>query len=156
LILLKKELATISHYLKVQEIRYGHMFDYNEKVSPECSDYLIPRLSLQPLFENIFFHAFEDGQGIIELTIEDKSDLLELTLSDNGKGMSEQTALNLLNEQSPKDKVRGIGVFNVDQRLKLHFGSEYGLTIESKPKSGTTFKIRWPKRRMSNDQSHGS
>nr|WP_246869663.1 histidine kinase [Priestia megaterium] len=148
LIPLKKELATISHYLKVQEIRYGHMFEYNEKVSPECSDYLIPRLSLQPLFENIFFHAFEDGQGIIELTIECKSDLLELTLSDNGKGMSEQTALNLLNEQSPKDKVRGIGVFNVDQRLKLHFGSEYGLTIESKPKSGTTFKIRWPKRRL--------
>jgi two-component system, sensor histidine kinase YesM len=148
LISLKKELDTIRHYLKVQEIRYGHMFDYHERVSPECLEFLIPRLSLQPLFENIFFHAFEDGQGIIELTIEDKSDLLELTLSDNGKGMSEKTALNLLNDHSSNEKARGIGVYNVDQRLKLHFGSEYGLTIESEPKCGTTFKMRWPKRRL--------
>jgi two-component system sensor histidine kinase YesM len=156
LISLKKELDTIRHYLKVQEIRYGHMFDYHEKVSPECLEFLIPRLSLQPLFENIFFHAFEDGQGIIELTLEDQSDFLELTLSDNGKGMNEQTALNLLNTHSSNNKARGIGVFNVDQRLKLHFGSEYGLTIESEPKRGTTFKMRWPKRRMNNDQSHSS
>ncbi len=156
LISLKKELDTISHYLKVQEIRYGHMFEYHEKVSPECSDYLIPRLSLQPIFENIFFHAFEDGKGIIELTIEDKSDYLELTLSDNGKGMSEQTALNLLNDHSTNDKTRGIGVYNVDQRLKLHFGNQYGLIIESKPKDGTTIKMRWPKRRITNDQSHSS
>lgn len=156
LISLKKELDTISHYLKVQEIRYGHMFEYHEKVSPECSDYLIPRLSLQPLFENIFFHAFEDGKGIIELTIEDKLDYLELTLSDNGKGMSEQTALSLLNDHSTNDKARGIGVYNVDQRLKLHFGNQYGLIIESKPKDGTTIKMRWPKRRVTNDQSHPS
>lgn len=149
LIPLKKELDTIRHYLKVQEIRFGHMFDYLEKVNPESLDYLIPRLSLQPLFENIFFHAFEDGQGKIKLTIADHSDFLELFLSDNGKGMSEQTALNLLKNHSTKDKVRGIGVFNVDQRLKLHFGSEYGLIIESSPKAGTTIKIRWPKRRMS-------
>ncbi|PEQ93299.1 two-component sensor histidine kinase [Bacillus sp. AFS006103] len=154
LISLKKELDTISHYLKVQEIRYGHMFDYHERVSPECLEFLIPRLSLQPLFENIFFHAFEDGKGIIELSIEDQSDFLELTLSDNGKGMNEQTALNLLNDHSSNEKARGIGVYNVDQRLKLHFGSEYGLTIESEPKCGTTFKMRWPKRRMNNDQSH--
>ncbi|MEH7073128.1 histidine kinase [Neobacillus drentensis] len=154
LIPLKKELATIGHYLKVQEIRYGHMFDYQEKVNPACLDYLIPRLSLQPLFENIFFHAFEDGRGKIELIIEDYSDFLELFLSDNGKGMSEQTAQNLLKEHLPNDKARGIGVFNVDQRLKLHFGNEFGLIVESTPGNGTTIKIRWPKRRMTNDQSH--
>jgi len=148
LIPLKKELDTIRHYLKVQEIRFGHMFDYQEKVNPECLDYLIPRLSLQPLFENIFFHAFEDGQGKIELTLVDHADFLELVLSDNGKGMSEQTALNLLNKHSPNEKARGIGVFNVDQRLKLHFGNEYGLIVESSPKAGTTIKMRWPKRRM--------
>ncbi|WP_144555836.1 sensor histidine kinase [Bacillus sp. X1(2014)] len=148
LIPLKKELDTIRHYLKVQEIRFGHMFDYLEKVNPECLDYLIPRLSLQPLFENIFFHAFEDGQGKIELTIANHSDFLELVVCDNGKGMSKQTALNLLNDHSTNDKVRGIGVFNVDQRLKLHFGNEYGLIIESSPKAGTTIKMRWPKRGM--------
>ncbi|MEH7305660.1 sensor histidine kinase [Neobacillus drentensis] len=156
LIPLKKELDTIRHYLKVQEIRFGHMFDYHEQVSADCTDYLIPRLSLQPLFENIFFHAFEDGKGVMELTIEDRSDYLELTLSDNGKGMSEQTALDLLKDHLPNDKARGIGVYNVDQRLKLHFGNQYGLIIESKLKQGTTIKMHWPKRRMTNDQSHSS
>ncbi|CRK82314.1 histidine kinase [Neobacillus massiliamazoniensis] len=153
LIPLKKELTTISHYLKVQEIRYGHMFEYQETIGPECTDYLIPRLSLQPLFENIFFHAFEDGKGKISLTVEDREDFLELTLCDNGKGMSENTAQNLLVLHLPNEKTRGIGVFNVDQRLKLHFGNEFGLTIVSKLQQGTTIKMRWPKRRSSNDKS---
>ncbi|USK35860.1 sensor histidine kinase [Bacillus sp. F19] len=154
LIPLKKELDTIQHFLKVQEIRYGHTFDYEEMVRPECSEYLVPRLSLQPLFENIFFHAFDDGRGKIQLTVEDKSDFILLTLIDNGKGMNEENALNLLKAQLPNEKARGIGVNNVDQRLKLHFGNEYGLTIESKQGIGTTLKMRWPKRRQTNDQSH--
>ncbi len=151
LIPLKKELYTIRHYLKIQEIRYGHMFEYEEIVSQEDMDFLIPRLSLQPLFENIFFHAFEDGRGSITLTIEDKADALELTLIDNGKGMLEETAANLLKPHQPNEKSRGIGVFNVDQRLKLHFGHEYGLQIRSELKKGTTIKMRWPKRSASND-----
>lgn len=154
LIPLKKELDTIQHFLKVQEIRYGHTFEYEEMVRPECSEYLVPRLSLQPLFENIFFHAFDDGRGKIQLTVEDKSDFILLTLIDNGKGMNEENALNLLKAQLPNEKARGIGVNNVDQRVKLHFGNEYGLTIESKQGIGTTLKMRWPKRRQTNDQSH--
>lgn len=156
LIPLKKELSTIKHYLKVQEIRFGHMFDYEETVSPEAMNYLIPRLSLQPLFENIFFHAFEDGNGMIKLTVEDKSDVLELTLSDNGKGMTADKASMLLQSHETKPKSRGIGVYNVDQRLKLHFGSEYGLEIVSELKEGTTIIMRWPKRSASYDQSNSS
>ncbi|WP_286232232.1 sensor histidine kinase [Neobacillus mesonae] len=156
LIPLKKELSTIKHYLKVQEIRFGHMFDYEETVSPEAMHYLIPRLSLQPLFENIFFHAFEDGNGMIKLTVEDKSDVLELTLSDNGKGMTAEKASMLLQPHETKEKSRGIGVYNVDQRLKLHFGSEYGLKIISELMKGTTIIMRWPKRSASYDQSNSS
>jgi len=147
LIPVKKELQTIKHYLKVQEVRYGHTFEYLEAVDSECLDYLIPRMTLQPLFENIFFHAFEDGQGKIELVINAKPDHLELLLTDNGKGMNEETATKLLAPAHPDDKGRGIGVYNVDQRIKLHFGMEYGLSIESVVGMKTIFRITWPKRR---------
>ncbi|MGJ7911908.1 sensor histidine kinase [Neobacillus sp. LXY-1] len=154
LVPLRKELKTISHYLKVQEIRYGHMFSYEENVSPECVEFLIPRLSLQPLFENIFFHAFEDGKGRITLAIEEKSEILELTLVDNGKGMSEETARSLLRPHPVNEKGHGIGVYNVDQRLKLHFGNEYGLRINTTPGQGTIIIMCWPKRSASNDKSN--
>jgi two-component system sensor histidine kinase YesM len=154
LIPLKKELETIRHYLKVQEIRYGHMFEYKQTVPDECVEYLIPRLSLQPLFENIFFHAFEDGKGIISLTVKNQKEVLELTLSDNGKGMNGETAEDLLKPHTPNDKGHGIGVYNVDIRLKLHFGTEYGLLIKSAQGQGTTIVMRWPKRRSDHDQSH--
>ncbi|GHH99551.1 sensor histidine kinase [Neobacillus kokaensis] len=156
LIPLRKELNTIKHYLKVQEIRYGHMFQYEETVSPEAMNYLIPRLSLQPLFENIFFHAFEDGNGMIKLTVEDKADAFELSLSDNGKGMTADQASIMLQPHESNEKSRGIGVYNVDQRLKLHFGNEYGLKIVSELKKGTTIIMCWPKRSVSYDQSNSS
>ncbi|WP_256988806.1 sensor histidine kinase [Bacillus sp. EB106-08-02-XG196] len=147
LIPLKKELQTIKHYLKVQEIRYGQTFEYIEMIHPECLDCLIPRMTLQPLFENIFFHAFEDGQGRIELEITVKPEYLKLSLTDNGKGMNEETIEKLLNPKHQGVNGRGIGVYNVDQRVRLHFGYEYGLSIESVVGRDTIFSIKWPKRR---------
>ncbi|MEC1524531.1 histidine kinase [Neobacillus niacini] len=146
LIPLKKELKTIQHYLKVQEIRYGQTFEYIETIHPECLDYLIPRMSLQPLFENIFFHAFEDGRGRIELEVTAQPGYLELTLTDNGKGMNKETMDKLLDPNHQGVNGRGIGVYNVDQRIRLHFGNEYGLSIESVAGMKSSFRIKWPKR----------
>ncbi|MFD0829749.1 sensor histidine kinase [Neobacillus sp. M.A.Huq-85] len=147
LIPLKKELQTIQHYLKVQEVRFGHTFEYVETLQENCLECLIPRMTLQPLFENIFFHAFEDGQGRIELNVEEKNDYIELTLEDNGKGMNEGTIRKLLEPRQHDEGGKGIGVYNVDQRIKLHFGTEYGLSIESVVGLKTIFRMRWPRRR---------
>ncbi|MDQ0198706.1 sensor histidine kinase [Neobacillus ginsengisoli] len=147
LIPLRKELQTIKHYLKVQEVRYGHTFEYIERIQSECLDYLIPRMTLQPLFENIFFHAFEDGQGRIELVVTAEPEYLELTLADDGKGMNDETIKKLLDPNYLDEKGKGIGVYNVDQRVKLHFGTKYGLSIESIVGMKTIFRMRWPKRR---------
>ncbi|MBI0577406.1 sensor histidine kinase [Neobacillus cucumis] len=147
LIPLKKELQTIQHYLKVQEVRFGHTFEYVETLQENCLECLIPRMTLQPLFENIFFHAFEDGQGRIELNVEEKDDYIELTLEDNGKGMNEGTIRKLLEPRQHDEGGKGIGVYNVDQRIKLHFGTEYGLSIESVVGLKTIFRMRWPRRR---------
>ncbi|KMY48785.1 hypothetical protein AC625_04045 [Peribacillus loiseleuriae] len=147
LIPIKQELQTIKHYLKVQEIRYGQTFEYIEDVHLECLDYLIPRMTLQPLFENTFFHAFEDGRGTIELVVMAKPEHLEIILTDNGKGMNQEIIEKLLIPKHQNDKGRGIGVYNVDQRVRLHFGMEYGLSIESVIGVKTIFTIKLPKRR---------
>lgn len=147
LIPIKQELQTIKHYLKVQEIRYGQTFEYIEDVHLECLDYLIPRMTLQPLFENTFFHAFEDGRGTIELVVMAKPEHLEIILTDNGKGMNQEIIEKLLTPKHQNDKGRGIGVYNVDQRVRLHFGMEYGLSIESVIGVKTIFTIKLPKRR---------
>ncbi|WP_442601298.1 sensor histidine kinase [Paenibacillus sp. KN14-4R] len=144
---LEKELGVIDHFLKIQEIRYGHVFTYSidaDEVNIEQVN--IPRMTLQPLIENIFFHGFEDGQGNIQLRIEkDRGDVLIL-LMDNGKGMDESKLSKLLEPSESSKQKRRIGMFNVDQRIKLHFGTEYGLFVTSTVGVGTTITIRLPGR----------
>lgn len=80
------------------------------------------------------------------MTIAEQGNDLVLTLSDDGKGMSEERRLALLGEAPERRKKRGIGVYNVDQKFKLHFGPEYGLTVHSEPERGTDMMLRWPTR----------
>lgn len=151
LITLGRELRMIEHFLKIQEIRYGDVFRYELHCEEALKQYLIPRMTLQPLFENIFFHGFTDGIGLIELGIrEDKEELL-LTLKDNGAGISAEK-LERLFIPGPKRRGRGgLGVQNADQKFKLHFGPEYGLEVHSTKGEGTTIIIRWPKREERSD-----
>lgn len=153
LVPISKEMELIDHFLQIQQVRYEGEFIYESEIAPSALAAVIPRMSLQPLFENIFFYAFEDGYGTIILRLVDTGSELRLTLSDNGKGMSEECRISLL--QAPKDhnQRHGLGMYNVDQKFKLHFGSEYGLSIESQLGSGTTIAIRWPKKEdESNDR----
>ncbi|WP_257347128.1 sensor histidine kinase [Pseudalkalibacillus decolorationis] len=145
LIPLEKELNIIEHFLKVQEIRYGKSFDYNLNCDSDCEKFLIPRMSLQPLFENIFFHGFEDGCGAIELSISCEDDLLHLILKDDGKGIKTSKLPILLDELQPKKGKGGIGLYNIHQKFKLHFGHMYGLSLDSERGRGTTIHICWPK-----------
>ncbi|WII39447.1 cache domain-containing sensor histidine kinase [Paenibacillus thiaminolyticus] len=154
LVTVRRELTVIDHFLEIQRLRYEHEFRYETDIDTSLLDYVMPRMTLQPLFENIFFHAFEDGRGVIRLTIAVQGNDLVLTLSDDGKGMSEERRLALLGEASDRRKKRGIGVYNVDRKFKLHFGPEYGLTVHSEPGRGTDMMLRWPTRQEGN--LHGS
>ncbi|CAH8769884.1 sensor histidine kinase [Paenibacillus dendritiformis] len=150
LVAVRRELTVIGHFLEIQRLRYEHEFRYETDIDASLLDYVMPRMTLQPLFENIFFHAFEDGRGVIRLAIAEQGDDLVLTLSDDGKGMSEERRLALLGEAPDRRKKRGIGVYNVDRKFKLHFGPEYGLTVSSEPGRGTDMVLRWPKRQEEN------
>ncbi|MDK8183200.1 sensor histidine kinase [Paenibacillus sp. UMB4589-SE434] len=146
LVTLEQELTIIDHFLHIQRARYEYEFGYEERVDKQLLHYMLPRMSLQPLFENIFFHGFEDGQGLITLVLKEEGKELVLILQDDGKGIGESTLLRLKERAGEQADGRGLGVANVDQRFKLHFGPAYGLTIESAAGSGTTIIIRWPKR----------
>lgn len=147
LVTLEQELGIIDHFLHIQRIRYEHEFMYELHMDDSLKSYLIPRMSLQPLFENIFFHAFEDGCGTIRVAVEEEGDHLILRLSDNGKGMREENRRLLLSGGTFKSaRGRGLGVNNVDQKFKLHFGQIYGLSIQSELGQGTVITIRWPKK----------
>ncbi|MCM3494896.1 sensor histidine kinase [Paenibacillus lactis] len=151
LVTLRRELRMIEHFLKVQEIRYGEVFRYRLKCDDSLLPYLIPRMTLQPLFENIFFHAFTDGEGEIDMSIRMDGDDLVLMLRDNGAGMKEEQLARLFSPEVKRKGRGGLGVRNADQKFKLHFGPLYGLTVYSVKGEGTTITIRWPKKEESDD-----
>lgn len=148
LIPLESELNILNHYLKVQEIRYGAVFTYKLECEEQLKRYLIPRMSLQPLLENTFFHGFEDGKGEIQLTVREEGNHLLLILSDNGAGIPANKLERLLLHGAEKRQGRGgLGMQNVNQKFKLHFGPQFGLTVQSAYGSGTTIIIEWPKKK---------
>ncbi|EBD8094827.1 sensor histidine kinase, partial [Salmonella enterica] len=145
LITLGRELRMIEHFLKIQEIRYGNVFSYELSCEDSLKQYLIPRMTLQPLFENIFFHGFTDGTGTIKLDVIVEKDELLLTLRDDGAGMTKEKRERLLLPDPNRRGRGGLGVQNADQKFKLHFGPQYGLTVHSTKGEGTAIVIHWPK-----------
>lgn len=145
LVTLKKELATIQHYLSIQKIRYGPVFQFHLSFDERLSHYLIPRMTLQPLIENSFFHGFDDGHGAIGLEIFADGEELVLILTDDGNGIEEDKLRTIPSPNPPGTGRGGLGCFNVDQKFKLHFGGIYGMKIESVLNQGVTITIRWPK-----------
>ncbi|OCT11219.1 two-component sensor histidine kinase [Paenibacillus pectinilyticus] len=155
LIPIGRELRMIEHFLKIQEVRYGPEFNYELTCDESLKQYLIPRMTLQPLFENIFFHGFEDGKGEIRLTVREKGNLLQLTLSDNGAGIPADKLKRLLLPNETERKGRGgLGVQNADQKFKLHFGMQYGLQVQSVQGEGTTIIVAWPKKEERPNGNH--
>lgn len=152
LVTVGRELRMIEHFLKIQEIRYGDVFRYKLDCEQSLRQYVIPRMTLQPLFENIFFHAFVDGNGEIHMKITEKQGDLLLTLQDNGAGITEEKLAKLFLPDEKRSGRGGLGVRNADQKFKLHFGPIYGLSVHSVKGEGTIITIRWPKREESSDE----
>ncbi|MGG4441712.1 cache domain-containing sensor histidine kinase [Brevibacillus fortis] len=156
LVPLEKELQTVEHFLEIQKLRYGHVFQYDQTGVEDCSRYLIPRMTLQPLLENIFFHAFEDGHGTIRISVSEKEGLVTLLLQDDGAGIVPERLAKLLDPDLERSSKRGLGVYNVDQKFKLHFRMEHGMKISSVRGEGTTIQITWPKREEIPDEHQGN
>jgi two-component system LytT family sensor kinase len=135
---LGEELDFITDYLSIEVIRFGEKLRFEKDVDPATLDRLVPSMLLQPLIENSVKHGLSskvDG-GMVRFRSSLKDGRLRLLVEDDGVGISE-AKLATLREQ-------GIGVTNVDERLKVLFGSDYKMWIDSKPGQGTRIEIEIP------------
>ena len=147
IITVKDEVEHVRNYLMIQNMRFKNRFEYSIDVDEEVLSYSSLKLMLQPLVENAIYHGMEfmDGDGEIEVKVFKEDDSLYFTITDNGLGMSEDMVEALLSKDFvPSKKGSGIGVKNVNERIKLYFGNEYGLKVESEPDEGTKITIHLP------------
>lgn len=147
-ITLGEEVSLLDSYVDIQLIRYTEVFQVVNNIPMDLYKYTITKFTLQPIVENSIFHGIEPkgALGLITLNAKrDGSDLL-ITVRDDGVGMTPEELAKLKNSvRNPNPSgLSGIGVANVDSRLKLVYGEEYGLTIKSEKGMYTTVTIRIP------------
>ena len=145
LIPIAKEIEHAESYLQIQKYRYKNRFTYSFHVDPDCLTYLCNKITLQPIIENAINHGLDllVDEGCIDVYVCQDGDDIVLRVQDNGVGMSQKQIESIM-QHGPKDRT-GIGIRNVNDRLQIYFGKEYGLHITSKLDVGTCVEIRMPK-----------
>lgn len=147
IISVRDELQHAKSYMNIQRIRYKDAFSVTFDVDPELEEYCAVKLTLQPILENSINYGVDpmDDCGEIFIRVKKEEDILVLSVEDNGIGMSEEEVSLLLTDSNRKRKHgSGVGLVNINNRLQILFGKEYGLFIESEPDEGTRVSIRIP------------
>ncbi len=150
---LANEIEHIRSYLKIQKTRYQDKLQYAIHVDPEVSHTNVLKIVLQPIVENAIYHGIKErrGPGFIQISAYKERDVLILQVEDNGKGMSPEKLKRLqgdlekamgINEN--EEALSGYGIVNVQARLHLHFGTPFGLRIESQEGIGTKVLVVHP------------
>ena len=131
--------------MRIQKFRYKNQFTYHFDVDEECLGYLCNKIILQPIIENAIYHGInrmvDEGEILIEVH-QDQDDII-LAVEDNGVGMTEEQCQEIMKKE--RGDRTGIGIKNVNDRIKIYFGEEYGLSITSELDEGTRVTIRMPK-----------
>lgn len=145
LIPIAKEVEHAESYLKIEKFRYKNQFTYSFDVQEECLTYLCNKITLQPIIENAIYHGVNRmiDEGEIKISIYMEAQEIIFKIEDNGVGMSEEKCREILKKEP--DSTTGIGIKNVNDRIKIYFGDEYGLSITSELDEGTCVEIRMPK-----------
>lgn len=145
LIPIEKEVEHARSYLKIQNYRYKNQFTYSFEVEEECLPYYCNKITLQPLIENAIYHGInrmiDEGEIVVRIYAEGEQVIFEV--EDNGVGMTPEQCAQILHRE-PGDKF-GIGIKNVNDRIRIYFGEQYGLSIESELDEGTKIVINMPK-----------
>lgn len=146
---LEEEMKYIDDYMTIQKIRFQDKIHYSVQIDPEAKSCLVPKLILQPLVENAMIHGIEKkiGNGYLFINANIKNDKLIIQVLDNGVGMDEDT-LAMLSEGRYENPVgkngTGNGILNVQNRIRLLFGEDNGMKIESNSNVGTLFELTIP------------
>ncbi len=145
---IKEEEKHISSYLQIQEMRYRDILEYDIQLDQVIYKYQILKLTLQPVVENALYHGikYKRAKGCIHIHGEKEGDIIRLTVRDDGVGMDEDE-LEQLRQQIEKpcqETEKGFGLANVNGRIHMYFGPEYGMKIQSQKGKGTTVEIVIP------------
>jgi two-component system sensor histidine kinase YesM len=149
LVSLRKELKLVEDYIRIQQYRFGNRFSFRNEVVDGCMDCMIPKLTIQPLVENAVVHGLEylEQGGKIRLVASVVGNFLTLYVIDNGRGIDAKRLAELqqlLRAGTESNHHASVGIHNVHERLRLHFGPEFGLGITANELGGVTVAIQLP------------
>lgn len=152
-ITIEEEESYIRSYLEIQQFRYQDILEYEILIDPDIHSYTILKLTLQPLVENALYHGIKGkrGKGKISVKGSMENEMIYLEVEDNGKGMTREE-LNFVRKRV-KGHIEeashgGFGLSNVDERIRLNYGLEYGLDLQSIEGEGTRVSICLPIHRV--------
>lgn len=147
-IALQEELELVQDYVIIQQFRYGESFRVEYHIPEALFACKIIKFTLQPLIENAIFHGLEPkaGAGLIEVSAREEAENIIITIKDNGIGMEPSQIENIFfgKVQENKESLNGLGVCNVNERIKLVYGERYGITITSEPGEYTRVELLLP------------
>ncbi|WP_218010872.1 sensor histidine kinase [Herbidospora mongoliensis] len=143
---LAEELRSIDRYLTLERARFGDQLQVTLRIAPEVLAVAVPFLCIQPLVENAVRHGLESKPGVGRITIiaEDAGAECSITVEDDGLGMDPEHLRKVL---AGEERATGVGLANVDERLRQVYGDEFGLVVETGKGAGTKVAMRMPKYR---------
>lgn len=152
----RENLSYTEQYMYIEKIRYGDKLLFLSEIPESMMDYYMPKLIIQPLLENSIVHGISEllGKGMIGLFGREEEDAITFTVKDNGKGIP-QNVIDLIESRQSSQEAEeqfsreSIGLQNIQSRIQLMYGKEYGLTIKNIPAGGSSVTIRLPK--LTND-----
>ena len=144
-ITISDKLKHAESYLIIQSYRYKNQFTYSFDVDKSVLGYMCNKITIQPFIENAIYHGLDRmvDEGEIKIIVRRQGKDIVIIVKDNGLGMTQEQCQTIL--QKDRSDSKGIGVKNVNDRLKIYFGEEYGITIDSELDVGTTVTIKIPK-----------
>ncbi|WP_194231788.1 cache domain-containing sensor histidine kinase [Paenibacillus donghaensis] len=142
LIPVSSEIEQSGAYLAIQKVKYGHRLEVTFDIDVNIWPYETIKLILQPFIENVLKHAWSGDRIHIRIAARLEKDMIVYSIIDDGMGMRPSRIQEILNPSSESET--GYGIRNIDQRIKLQYGEQYGVAIVSRPGIGTTVQIKIP------------
>lgn len=146
IITISEEISGVKDYLAIQKIRYSDVFDYEISMQEETLESDILKLTTQPLVENAIYHGLKTkgsmGKIVIQGYIENET--IYIKVVDDGVGIPPENLKKLLASKNRENNGNYFGLSNVDERIKLYFGQQYGLSIQSQLGKGTEVTVTLP------------
>lgn len=143
---IEEEMDFIRNYVALLELRYFNTFEVTYEVEEEVLHYQTLKFIVQPFVENAIFHGFTDESHFyrLQVSVRRYEQGVRFTIQDNGVGMSQEQIDRLMHINKGKQGMNSIGVRNVIDRIQLHFGTQYGVKMDTIPREGMTILIDIP------------